>query len=170
MDYDRGGGGGYGYSSQGAARGSAIRGPSMERGASSGYGQQPSGVGIAPVFRGQPPPSSMHRDEYGNGGQYGATQSSYASPATGSGGIGRGAGSSDARSAQINEYVAKQKAAKQNAPFIRKVRQQQRRNTIHAVILLLERVAATADGLPVFSCVMSLCCCCYLCVGESAHG
>jgi hypothetical protein len=123
MDYDRGGGG-YGYSSQGASRGSAIRGPSMERGGGGGYGHhQPAPVGIAPVFRG----GSAHRDEYGNGGQYGAPHGggygSSASPA--SSGVGRGGGSGgDARSAQINEYVAKQKAAKQNAPLIRKVSQQ----------------------------------------------
>jgi hypothetical protein len=138
MEYDRGGGG-YGYSSQGASRGSAIRGPSMERGGGGGYGHhQPAPVGIAPVFRG----GSAHRDEYGNGGQYGAPHGggygSSASPA--SSGIGRGGGSGgDARSAQINEYVAKQKAAKQNAPLIRKVSQEHivagRRVTVQSLLL-----------------------------------
>lgn len=83
----------YGYSSQGAARTAGGAGA----------------AGRAHAYPGAQTAGGMSQQQQAQG-----------IPRVASGG-GSGAGAGLDRTAQINDYVAKQKAAKQNAPLIRKV-------------------------------------------------
>lgn len=96
MDYNSS----YGYSSQGAGR--TAGGTSAAVRAHAYPGAQTAG--------GMSHTSSQQQQQ----------QQSQGIPRVSSGGSGSGSGLD--RTAQINDYVAKQKAAKQNAPLIRKVR------------------------------------------------